>query len=382
MLQRTKKIISLLLIFVLVLGLVPVVSASISGADATTPAPAQTTVTVSNGGAGGGVFVGEGSQFIMHGGEISDNQAYEGGGVAVSEGAHFDMRGGQIDNNQAQNGGGVSVGTRIDTPILEIDSVHVFTSSRLPGQYADGTATEDMGFNDLTLAEMLQISPGLHQRALLYQDGIGSATLRADARQLATMSTITPTFPFTPHPNRPIAQSMFDHFFWEEGADFRNQALSDFVFAHDSTIAWVDLAKNEILTYLQENSGDPRGIEMVRNTPPWQRLEGRRPIFNTQADMHNGLVIMIHDTWGRSVEIRDFIFDGTNFSGTMRVVIWDHFGLDTGDITTERSPLQTLVGGTSFYSWYVLQHYTGTQGRYVPMVTWFEQDIPFNGTIS
>jgi predicted outer membrane repeat protein len=50
--------------------------------------------------------------FIMSGGEISDNTAYEGngGGVYVAEGGNFTMRGGTISGNTATSqGGGVYV---------------------------------------------------------------------------------------------------------------------------------------------------------------------------------------------------------------------------------------------------------------------------------
>jgi len=268
--------------------------------------------------------------------------------------------------------------TRPVTGILELESVYMFTSSRLPGLYADGTPSEDMGFNDYSLERLLEISPILHQQALLYGDTITRATVFSDARNLAIVSTLTLPF-FQPHANRPIVQSMFDHFFAGSGEKFRNTRLTEVVFEHNSTLSFVSLVESEIHSYLQANGGDPRGIDV--DMARWRRLEQRRPVFNTAEDRHNGLVIMIHDTWGRSVEIRDFRFDGTDYSGMMRIIIWDHFGLDTGDVLAERTPLEQLMAPTSFHSWYVLQHYRGTQERYRPMVSWFETDIPFYGSL-
>ena len=57
---------------------------------------------------GGGVRVGNGACFNMHGGTITGNLASRGGGVYVSEGI-FNMYGGEITGNSAHNGGGVYV---------------------------------------------------------------------------------------------------------------------------------------------------------------------------------------------------------------------------------------------------------------------------------
>ena len=255
---------------------------------------------------------------------------------------------------------------------------YMFISSRLPGFHANGMPAEDMGFNDSSLGQLQEISPILHARALLYGDPITRATVVNDARNLGNIGTMTLPF-FQAHPNRPIALAMFDHFLGGSGADFRNTALSAYTRNHPSSVNFIEHVERELHAYLQANGGNLNGIQL--DLPLWQRLENNRPRFTRDEDRHNGLVIMIHDTWGRSVEIRDFTFDGESYSGVMRIVVWDHFGMDTGDVLAERSPLEQLLAPTAFHSWYVLQHYTGTGGAYRPMVTWLEWYISFSGRV-
>ena len=89
---------------------------TISGNKATYVASA----TTFTGGVGGGVFVGQGSyvageptdwcRFIMNGGSIENNEAYQGGGgVGASWIGQIEMYGGSISDNYALNGGGVAL---------------------------------------------------------------------------------------------------------------------------------------------------------------------------------------------------------------------------------------------------------------------------------
>ena len=76
--------------------------------------------TTFTGGVGGGVFVGQGSyvvgeptdwcRFIMNGGSIKNNEAYQGGGgVGAAWIGQIEMYGGSISDNYALNGGGVAL---------------------------------------------------------------------------------------------------------------------------------------------------------------------------------------------------------------------------------------------------------------------------------
>jgi hypothetical protein len=63
---------------------------------------------------GGGVYVNGTGTFTMNGGKISGNSSYVGGGVAVDS-SIFTMNGGEISGNTASIGGGVYVGGMMNT---------------------------------------------------------------------------------------------------------------------------------------------------------------------------------------------------------------------------------------------------------------------------
>ena len=57
-------------------------------------------------GRGAGVFVGDNSTFIMNGGKVSGNKAYEGSGVLVSDNGSFTITGGEVSGNTSTFGDG------------------------------------------------------------------------------------------------------------------------------------------------------------------------------------------------------------------------------------------------------------------------------------
>ncbi len=42
-----------------------------------------------------------------------------------------------------------------------------------------------------------------------------------------------------------------------------------------------------------------------------------RPIFHETSDITGGLTICVNDTWGNTVEVTDYTFDGEHFSGNL-----------------------------------------------------------------
>ncbi|MBE6579772.1 MAG: DUF3289 family protein [Ruminococcaceae bacterium] len=83
-----------------------------------------------------------------------------------------------------------------------------------------------------------------------------------------------------------------------------------------------------------------------------------------------------------TVDVVEYEFDGINYSGTIRYTIFDHFGLDEGDIT-ESSTTSELLGYTAqFGSWFVLQRYENCNSQYKPFVTYIVFEQTFSGSIS
>lgn len=107
----------------------------------------------------------------------------------------------------------------------------------------------------------------------------------------------------------------------------------------------------------------------------WAQQNVSYPRFHENSDIIHGLTICVNDTWGNTVEVKDYNFDGEHFSGTLHFCIYDHFGLDQPDVE------KTYVNLAGFRAWYVLQHYDYFNGSFVPFVTLMEFDVPFESDI-
>ena len=64
------------------------------------------------------------------------------------------------------------------------------------------------------------------------------------------------------------------------------------------------------------------------------------------------------------------------YSGTLRFVFKDNFGLDTMDISSDKFGI--LAG---FRAWFVLQHYDEYNGKHKPFKTVVTIDYPISGTL-
>lgn len=107
----------------------------------------------------------------------------------------------------------------------------------------------------------------------------------------------------------------------------------------------------------------------------------RLPIFNSAADKVQGLTIAVNDVWAGKAEIATYEKFGDFYKGTIKVTLYDHFGLDYPDIgpdpTTGRVKFYGLASG--FRSWFVLQHYKCF--AYKPFLTVIELSYPFQGEL-
>lgn len=100
--------------------------------------------------------------------------------------------------------------------------------------------------------------------------------------------------------------------------------------------------------------------------------------------MKNGLTLCVDDTWGNYIELKNYTCNGSTFSGTLRFTVYDDFGLDDNDVSgNSYSALKNLIidFDSGFGSWYVLQHYTGCQGKYKPFINYMESEIDFSGSL-
>ncbi len=282
----------------------------------------------------------------------------------------------------AADGSGKFAQCTLTVSNLVISNVKVYQSPRLPGKNADGTTADDMVMANKTKTQLYAMSIVLGDQANVYHQSAlppaypaGPQILKDHAKQLATL------FAAGNSSMRTVANGMFDHFFSGTGTDYRNSTLTNTAVAHSSTQTFINSTKQHIVNYLRANSGNPFGA--LANTSLKNSLNGvARPVYNTSSDKTNGLTICVNDTWGNYIEIKNYTFNGTSFSGTLRYTIYDHFGLNDTDVTGAYGGLSWIFGYTAqFSAWFVLQHYTECNRQYKPFITYIETEVSFSGTI-
>lgn len=167
-----------------------------------------------------------------------------------------------------------------------------------------------------------------------------------------------------------------------EGGEYRNQALTRAARAHPTTIKFSDTLIKEVKAKLAELDGDVNKLVLSDLMQQYSKTSGfRLPIFNSAADKVQGLTIAVNDVWAGKAEIATYEKFGDFYKGTIKVTLYDHFGLDYPDIgpdpTTGRVKFYGLASG--FRSWFVLQHYK--RFAYKPFLTVIELSYPFQGEL-
>lgn len=145
-----------------------------------------------------------------------------------------------------------------------------------------------------------------------------------------------------------ILDEMLDHFVQGSGADYSNSDLTDAVKSHQNTTNYVNGVISLIKNYISDNNGDISGLYYDSNLWVQPTLRDMHPLVSEMQDEelylpsygHNngvpGLSLAINGWYGNKIEIESYTVSGNMYSGTLRVVFYDHFGLDTPDLSQER----------------------------------------------
>lgn len=176
-----------------------------------------------------------------------------------------------------------------------------------------------------------------------------------------------------------VIVEMIDHFMDGSGSPYSNSELTAAVLEHESTKKYISCVQskfNELMA--RYNASIIRLTYSVadRSKNPLVKAvdDIGQPEYSSTSDKINGLTICIDKLWGNKIEILAFNVSGTSYSGVMHFTLYDHFGLDQGDVEKFG-----MVQG--FKSWYILQHYSEYAGKYRPFLTLIEFDVPFSGNL-
>ena len=251
-----------------------------------------------------------------------------------------------------------------DTQIQQYPDTLVFQSDRPLGYNQYKETAPDMMFNNYSKDALIALDPRF--KAELDKDPVA---LFAIFEKMANR--------FSNGELESVVLDMIDHFRNGNGEPYQNKVLTEYVKRHSSTKKYTDTVKDAVIKELIKNNGDLSSLQFKNGSALDKYIQNnaRYPAFNLLGDNIQGLRIAINDTWGNSVQIKDYTLNKNGFSGVLRFRIYDHFGLDSEDI----KKFGNLQG---FRAWYVLQKYSGFDGKYKPFPTVIEFDIPFEGELS
>jgi len=114
-----------------------------------------------------------------------------------------------------------------------------------------------------------------------------------------------------------VATEMIDRFISGSGEDYENPVLTQKVLEHPNTQDFISETKKIIQKYLSLDGGDLAALKLDEAfADKMDDIDG--PKFSTEPDLFGGLTICLNGTWGYTVDIADYKFDGKNYSGTLR----------------------------------------------------------------
>ncbi len=274
---------------------------------------------------------------------------------------------------------GISKTITITVSILEL-----FKTSRRPGLEADGTIARDMKISDLTKSQLTNININLTDLAYRYDLPPASSTVlppQGPEALIQFMEQLPELFATGNAGMRTVVNNMVDNFIAGTGSDFSDPILTAAVQNHSSTITFVNNTIRVLSSSINDHEGDIASLAL--NTSFINNIDNvSEPAYNTSSDYSNGLKIALNGIWGYDMDVVEYEFDGVNYSGTIRYTIFDHFGLDEGDITDSSITSEFLGYTAQFGSWFVLQRYVNCNSQYKPFVTYIVFEKNFGGSIS
>ena len=260
------------------------------------------------------------------------------------------------------------------------------------------TLRPDLLYADMTKEEIV------NQTIVQHLDFLGNVDLRiADFKYMAKKLFASKEFD-------PIIEDMIDHFTGKKDSNFtgtikgidndeyniyENSELTNKVQSHEASIKYV----NGVINALNECIKNNDNIDDLEYYPSWRFKKDLRkrhpivsklienyvkqPVFNTNKT--EGFTICIDALHGNKIEIVSYSLNGKNYSGTLQITYYDHFGLDVNDLANgypsglKDFAVDSLNG---FRQWFILQHWNALNANIQPkpFVTMIRFEIPFSGT--
>ena len=196
-----------------------------------------------------------------------------------------------------------------------------------------------------------------------------------------------------------ILSDMVDHFIDGTGTDYSNAALTSAVQTHSKTTSYVNSVVSLVKNYISKNKTAIDNLNYDENlwTQPIKRAShplvnamniainnGANELYLPYYDRNDGvpgLILALHGFYGNKITLKNFQSTNSTYSGILEFTFYDHFGLDTPDLTEIK--FGNLTAGTlpGFKQWYILQHWKDLEGttQPKPFVTNVSFSVSFSG---
>ena len=275
------------------------------------------------------------------------------------------------------------------TFLTTINPLTIYEHPRAPGKEENGNTARDMHYSDMARSEIMSLS-GIAGVNIVLTDLLntydspsnnpllpqqGPPALENYMRQLSYIFTTSDD------DMTGVADEMIEHFLSGSGTSYSNDILTNRVREHSATIAFVSSTKQLLINELIAANGDLYSLSQSNSDYKNAADEISAPAYNTTADYVNGLKICLNGIWGYYLEITEFNVTENTFDGKLKYVIYDHFGLDTNDLSGASAYSSFLSYTNQFGSWFILQRYENCAESYKPFITYIEFEESFGGTL-
>ncbi|WP_455593519.1 DUF3289 family protein [Bacteroides sp.] len=223
------------------------------------------------------------------------------------------------------------------------------------GKTRAGTKAEDMMCNDKKPAELLAINK-------LFNIQLSSTVdqLFNDMAFLFSAGTLID--------GNQNAKALIMHFRNNTGEVFSSSYMNEMMKRHPTFDKFVN-SPDGVVDILKKKLRELNGnINKINGPLHNGEIKSVRVKFNTMEDKLKGMTLAVDDTSAYQIYVDNYTLHSKNtFSCQLRIVVYDHFGLDIRDV-------QKYGAIAGFRAWYVLQHIRG----YKPFLTVMECIIPIN----
>jgi len=270
-------------------------------------------------------------------------------------------------------------------------------STRRPGKDGDNVA-KDMRCGDMTEEDIFRIfenhSTNSNLRTKINDANIHFKVLEIEAIRYFSgqyVKVYKPIFPEDLNENCRLSKeyvrvnmeicikSMIQRFQYGSGGTYSNdERLITAVMGHEDTIRFFNDIRKDILNILEENNGN---IFVALDDDNVKRPKFNKGIFwhFFNSDKCKGLTLAINDTWAYDVYVTEYkLEEDRTYKGKIKIVIYDHFGLDENDVQKGKWAHRFEC----FYHWFVLQHWNGFDCKYKPFLNVIEKILPFKGKLN